>query len=129
MASYGRAFGMKDADCTGPECKFEGPQTTALPGRCTRTPGIIANAEIEELIIQGDINESFYDAGSDSNILVYNDTQWVAFMSQSTMRRRVEYYRSLKFAGYANWAVDLTHWSGDDREPEPQRIDFNVEQR
>ncbi|OJJ04322.1 hypothetical protein ASPVEDRAFT_54512 [Aspergillus versicolor CBS 583.65] len=114
VASYGRAFGMKDADCTGPECKFEGPQSTALPGRCTRTPGIIANAEIEELILQGDINEFFYDAGSDSNILVYNDTQWVAFMSESTMRRRVEYYRSLRFAGYANWAVDLTHWSGDD---------------
>ncbi|KAL4958341.1 glycoside hydrolase superfamily [Aspergillus filifer] len=118
VASYGRAFGMVDADCSGPECKFKGPETGAIPGMCTRTPGIIAIAEIEALIIEGDINESYYDPASDSNILIYNDTQWVAFMSKGTMRRRVEYYRNLKFAGFANWAVDLTHWSGDDVEPE-----------
>ncbi|KAL4920724.1 glycoside hydrolase superfamily [Aspergillus aurantiobrunneus] len=109
VASYGRAFGMTDADCTGPECRFEGPQTAAIPGACTGTPGILAIAEIEALMIEGDINKVYYDPGSDSNILVYNDTQWVAFMSQSTMRRRVEYYRNLNFGGYANWAIDLMH--------------------
>ncbi|KAL4749547.1 hypothetical protein BDW72DRAFT_204710 [Aspergillus terricola var. indicus] len=118
VASYGRAFGMADADCIRPECKFTGPRTAAIPGMCTRTPGIIAIAEIEALMIEGDINESYYDPASDSNILVYNDTQWVGFMSKSTMRRRVERYRDMKFAGFANWAVDLTHWSGDDVEVE-----------
>ncbi|KAL4945992.1 hypothetical protein BDV06DRAFT_218701 [Aspergillus oleicola] len=126
VASYGRAFEMTDADCSQPECKFKGPEMTAIPGMCTRTPGIIAIAEIEALMIEGDINESYYDPASDSNILIYNDTQWVAFMSKGTMRRRVEYYRSLKFAGYANWAVDLTHWSGDDIEPEDQMLEFFV---
>ncbi|KAL5042360.1 hypothetical protein BDW71DRAFT_211300 [Aspergillus fruticulosus] len=122
VASYGRAFGMTDADCIRPECKFTGPQTAAIPGMCTRTPGIIAIAEIEALMIEGDINESFYDPASDSNILVYNDTQWVGFMSKSTMRRRVERYRDMKFAGFANWAVDLTHWSGDDVEVEEANL-------
>ncbi|KAL4932909.1 glycoside hydrolase superfamily [Aspergillus undulatus] len=126
VASYGRAFGMTDADCTEPECKFKGPETAAIPGMCTRTPGVLAIAEIEALMIEGDINESYYDPASDSNVLVYNDTQWVAFMSKNTMRRRVEYYRSLKFGGFANWAVDLTHWSGDDIEPEKQVLDFFV---
>ncbi|KAL4816487.1 glycoside hydrolase superfamily [Aspergillus spinulosporus] len=118
VASYGRTFKMADADCIRPECKFTGPQTAAIPGMCTKTPGIIAIAEIEALMIEGDINESFYDPASDSNILVYNDTQWVGFMSKSTMRRRVERYREMNFAGFANWAVDLTHWSGDDIEVE-----------
>ncbi|KAL4806278.1 glycoside hydrolase superfamily [Aspergillus unguis] len=118
VASYGRAFGMTDADCTGPECRFVGPQTAATPGVCTNTPGILAIAEIEALILEGDVDESYYDRASDSNILVYNRTQWVAFMSKSTLRRRIEYYQSMDFAGFANWAVDLTHWSGDDPEPE-----------
>ncbi|KAL4782104.1 glycoside hydrolase superfamily [Aspergillus varians] len=126
LASYGRVFGMTDADCTTPECKFAGPQTTAIPGVCTRTPGILAIAEIESLIIDGDINVVYYDPDSDSNILVYNETQWVAFMSKNTMRHRVEYYKSMKFAGYANWAVDLTHWNGDDDEPDEHIIDFGA---
>lgn len=118
VASYGRAFGMMDPNCKRPECMFIGPETTAIPGMCTKTPGILAIAEIEALMIEGDIDESYYDRASDSNVLVYNETQWVSFMSKSTMRRRVDYYRSLKFAGFANWAVDLTHWSGDDVEPD-----------
>ncbi|RDW74489.1 uncharacterized protein DSM5745_07151 [Aspergillus mulundensis] len=118
VASYGRAFGMVDPDCTKPECRFTGPRTAAIPGMCTRTPGLLAIAEIEALMIEGDINESYYDAASDSNVLVYNETQWVGFMSKSTMRRRVERYRRMNFAGFANWAVDLTHWSGDDVETE-----------
>ncbi|KAL3475669.1 glycoside hydrolase superfamily [Aspergillus californicus] len=118
VASYGRAFGMTKAGCTWPECTFVGPTTAATPGICTRTPGVLANAEIEELIIEGDINESYYDVGSDSNILVYNDTQWVAYMGKYTTKRRIEYYKRLKFGGYANWAVDLTAWSGDDGDPD-----------
>ncbi|KAI9374889.1 glycoside hydrolase superfamily [Aspergillus egyptiacus] len=114
VASYGRAFGMSEIGCTRPECTFDGPQTTAIPGPCTRTPGILANAEIERIMSEGDINESYYDAGSDSNILVYNDTQWVSYMNESTMRKRAGYYQSLRFAGYVNWAIDLTEWNEDE---------------
>jgi hypothetical protein len=109
---------MSEPGCTGPECTFVGPESTALPGPCTGIVGLISNAEIEDLIIEEDINESYYDPGSDSNILVYNDTQWIAYMSKGTLRRRIQYYKDLKFYGYANWAVDLTHWSGDDGHPE-----------
>ncbi|KAL2843901.1 glycoside hydrolase superfamily [Aspergillus pseudoustus] len=121
VASYGRAFGMSEPGCTAPECTFAGPESTALPGPCTGVVGIISNAEIEDIIIEEDINASYYDPGSDSNILVYNDTQWVAYMSKGTLRRRIQYYKDLKFYGFANWAVDLTHWSGDDGDPEGLR--------
>ncbi|KAL2799896.1 glycoside hydrolase superfamily [Aspergillus keveii] len=118
VASYGRSFTMSEPGCTRPECTFVGPESTALPGPCTGIVGLISNAEIEDLIIEENINESYYDPGSDSNILVYNDTQWIAYMSKGTLRRRIQYYKDLKFYGYANWAVDLTHWSGDDGHPE-----------
>ncbi|KAL4873983.1 hypothetical protein BDV12DRAFT_205395 [Aspergillus spectabilis] len=118
VASYGRSFGMSEPGCVTPECTFDGPQTTALPGICTGTPGVLANAEIEEIIIEGEFDEWYYDSESDSNILVYNETQWVAFLGKGTMRRRVEYYKSLGFAGFANWAIDLTRWTGDDGDPE-----------
>jgi hypothetical protein len=89
-----------------------------MPGICTGTPGVLANAEIEEIIMEGEFDEWYYDSESDSNILVYNETQWVAFLGKGTMRRRVEYYKSLGFAGFANWAIDLMRWTGDDGDPE-----------
>lgn len=46
LASYSRSFGMVDPTCFGPECKFMGPDSIAMPGRCIQTPGYIANAEI-----------------------------------------------------------------------------------
>ncbi|KAL2868080.1 glycoside hydrolase superfamily [Aspergillus lucknowensis] len=116
VASYGRAFGMTEAGCTGPECTFEGPQSAATPGPCTKTPGVLSNAEIEDLIIGNNFNELYYDEASDSEILVYDDTQWVAFMSRGTMARRMERYRDLGFAGTANWAIDLEYRSVDETE-------------
>jgi GH18 family chitinase len=42
IASYGRSFGMVDPSCTGPNCLFNGPASTAEPGPCTRTAGYIS---------------------------------------------------------------------------------------
>ncbi|KAJ5607977.1 class V chitinase [Penicillium hordei] len=67
LASYGRSFGMVDPACFGLECKFTGPDSTAMPGRCTRTPGYIANADIQEWL-QGDQNiTTYFDEVSRSN--------------------------------------------------------------
>ncbi|EMT60851.1 Killer toxin subunits alpha/beta [Fusarium odoratissimum] len=43
----------------------------------------------------------------DSDILVYNDTEWVAYMSDSTKKRRISKYQGLNFGGVTDWAVDL----------------------
>lgn len=42
IAGYGRSFGMVDPSCTGPECLFTGPDSTATPGACTDTAGYIS---------------------------------------------------------------------------------------
>lgn len=38
VASYGRAFGMTDSSCTGPECTYEGPDSTAVAGEVRILP-------------------------------------------------------------------------------------------
>lgn len=38
---------------------------------------------------------------------MYNDTEWVAYMSDSTKKRRISKYQGLNFAGVTDWAVDL----------------------
>jgi chitinase len=107
VTSYGRAFQMTTAGCTDPTCTYTGPQSGASPGECTNTAGYIANAEIAELVTAGGNIKTYVDAGSDSDILVYNNVQWVSYMSEERKQNRTEYYRDLGFGGVADWAVDL----------------------
>lgn len=118
VPSYARSFGMAEENCTGPNCRFTGTRkhSTATPGRCTQTAGIITNAEIMEVLGLEAQETIYYDPGSDSNVVVYNGT-WAAFMDSETMMSRTNYYRSLNFAGTVQWAVDLKEFSGDDGNP------------
>jgi GH18 family chitinase len=54
VSSYGRSFEMVDAGCTGPMCKYTGPDSGATPGKCTNTAGYLANAEIDQIIDSND---------------------------------------------------------------------------
>ena len=116
VASYGRSFKMAEAGCDGPMCKFTGSagESDAYPGRCTNTAGYISNAEIGEIIESGNVNKKWTSAGSD--ILVFNDTEWVAYMNGSIRSDREKLYASYNFAGTTDWAVDLLEFqpgSGD----------------
>ncbi|KAJ7660100.1 glycoside hydrolase superfamily [Mycena polygramma] len=106
VASYGRAFKMTTAGCTGPMCTFTGPASGATPGSCTQTAGYIANAEIEKIIAAGGVQTS-HDTASDSDILVYNSVQWVGYMSNTTKASRTSVYKGLNMGGTSDWAVDL----------------------
>ncbi|KAL3952701.1 hypothetical protein ACCO45_012644 [Purpureocillium lilacinum] len=130
VASYGRSFKMAEAGCTGPTCKFTGSPrvSNAAKGRCTDTAGYISNAEIGEIITGGKVTKQWKEAGS--NLLVYNDTEWVAYMDDSTKTARRTYYTWLNFAGTSDWAVDLQDFmdgSGGDDYPDDYEpfIDLN----
>lgn len=112
VSSYGRSFGMADPSCTGPECHFTGTRThsTASLGRCTKTAGIIADAEIYELIKHG--AQSWHDDASDSDMVVYNTDSWAAYMNKQTKSSRVTGYGLYNFGGSVDWAVDLENFSG-----------------
>ncbi|POR39554.1 Killer toxin subunits alpha/beta [Tolypocladium paradoxum] len=125
VASYGRSFQMTKAGCTGPQCGFTGPQSTAKEGRCTDTRGYISNAEIDEIIISGSPGgkragavQQFTDDDSGSQILVYDDTNWVAYMDDGNKAARKAKWTGLNFAGTTDWAVDLATFTPGDNNPQ-----------
>lgn len=62
-------------------------------------------------------NTTYFDQGSDSNVIVWNDT-WAAFMDDDTKASRENYYKGFNFVGTAEWAIDLKQFSGDDGDPD-----------
>ncbi|KAI1770463.1 putative glycosyl hydrolase, family 18 [Hypoxylon cercidicola] len=110
VTSYGRSFKMAMAGCDSETCLFTGTNrvSNAFPGRCTGTGGYISNAEIDEIIQSGKVNRQWEKEGS--NMLVYNDTEWVAYMSDDMKASRTEFYDSYNFGGTTDWAVDLQYF-------------------
>ncbi|KAL6161323.1 hypothetical protein ACJBU6_00443 [Exserohilum turcicum] len=117
VSSYGRSFKMAQAGCDSESCLFTGsPRVSdAYKGRCTNTSGYISNAEIQEIINTGSLNKKYTNEGS--NIMVFNHTEWVAWMDDDMKGSRSKFYDSYNFAGTTDWAVDLQDWHGAD-EPE-----------
>lgn len=115
VSSYGRSFKMAKADCSGPSCTFLGTRNSSVAkaGACTQTSGYIADAEIRQIKNIMDMGwsdakyVSKYDSASDSDIFIYNNDEWVAWMDVETKKRRTTLYKSLGFAGTSDWAVDL----------------------
>ncbi|KAK3317910.1 killer toxin alpha/beta [Apodospora peruviana] len=127
-SSYGRSFKMAQADCPGPKCTFLGDRlnSPAKKGRCTDTAGYISNAEIYEIISSKETDfdnpdvdigipvKSFHDFDSNSDILIYDNTEWVAYMTETTKSTRRDTWKGLNFAGTIDWAVDLQSFTLDD---------------
>src|SRR5262245_38778491 len=82
VTSYGRSFQMADPQCWDPQCFFTGgPEeggSGASKGRCTDTAGYISNAELREK--EADGARVWFDDSSDSNMMIYDDDTWVAYM-------------------------------------------------
>ncbi|KAK9424269.1 hypothetical protein SUNI508_03757 [Seiridium unicorne] len=108
-SSYGRSYRMAEAGCTSSSCTYLGAYdvSQATPGRCTNSAGYIANAEINEIISgNGDIT-TWHDDTTGSDFLVYNTTDWVAYMTDDTKAKRRTTWEGLNFGGTVDWAVDL----------------------
>lgn len=110
---------MSDPGCTGPDCTFRGPSSGAQPGNCTGkllvnfkstrseffglgTPGYLSNTEIYAIINSGVSIQQFM-ADEASDILVYDNDNWVAWMKGSTYDTRSQWAQSLGFAGTSDW--------------------------
>ncbi|KFY72524.1 hypothetical protein V499_07337 [Pseudogymnoascus sp. VKM F-103] len=103
VTSYGRSFQMADPSCTGPNCLFTGDRTTsyARKGRCTKTGGYLANAELNEIG-----GRTWMDVESDSKIMVDGDL-WVSYMDNDLKNKRTQLYQRYNLGGTSDWAVDL----------------------
>jgi hypothetical protein len=71
----------------------------------------LSNAEILEIIADrrrsGRVNANYIDPDSHTNILVYDDTQWVGWMDDNVKASRTNIYKNFMFGGTADWATDL----------------------
>jgi chitinase len=112
VTSYGRAFQMTTPGCVDAWCTYTGPVSGATPGQCTGTAGYLANAEIYDIINNG--GTFTYNDDSFSNILVYNSTQWVAYMNENNKGLRTSLFQSYHLGGTTDWAVDLQADYGPD---------------
>lgn len=134
VTSYGRSFQMAQPGCWGPSCHFTGDRLTsfATPGRCTDTSGYIADAEINEIINGGGNGISargsrvvtrYIDTASHSDILVYDNDQWVSYMSEESKEIRAAVYASLGMGGLIDWASDMQVFN----DPPPPSKSWNEE--
>ncbi|KAJ7161200.1 glycoside hydrolase family 18 protein [Mycena filopes] len=118
IAGYGRSFGMVDPSCTGPACLFTGPNSTAEEGPCTGTAGYISQAELNAItsgtssnkLLQRNDFKMWYDKDSDSDMMMFGNGTWVAYMSAATKASRISKYTGHGFAGAVEWAVDLVQF-------------------
>jgi chitinase len=110
VASYARSFQMSEAGCYGVDCYFTGPESGADPGPCTDTAGYISNVELSAIADDTSVY-TYIDIDSNSNIMVWDDTQWAGFMDTSIKDSRRELYNGMNFLGTADWAIDLLNGS------------------
>lgn len=113
VSSYGRSFQMNTPGCWTEQCTYTGPDSGAYPGRCTNTSGYISDYEIGLILKQNPSVQKQWDAGSYSNIVVFNNTQWVAYMDADNKDTRKALFPGFAFLGSADWAVDLQSETGD----------------
>ncbi|KAJ4996364.1 Killer toxin subunits alpha/beta 6 [Colletotrichum sp. SAR 10_66] len=105
VSSYGRSFKMRDASCSGPFCTYTGKESGAAKGTCTGTGGYISNGEINEIIAEGRVKKKWTDE-TESDYLLHDDGEWVAYMDDANKQARIAKYRSLNFGRSTDWAVD-----------------------
>ncbi|KAJ6024917.1 hypothetical protein N7540_005714 [Penicillium herquei] len=102
VSSYGRSFEMTTAGCYESDCTWD---AAGAAGECTETAGYISNAEINN-ILESDTSSELY-SDNITDIMVYNSTQWVGYMTNATKVKRQAYYETWNFGGTAEWAIDL----------------------
>jgi hypothetical protein len=114
VTSYGRSFAMADASCYTEQCFFTGTaaQSTAAEGPCTGTAGYISDAEIKDIINDPSrVNQNYIDTTSNTNVLVYDNIQWVGWMSPEIKTSRRNLYQGLNMGGTTDWATDLEDYN------------------
>ncbi|KAJ8120461.1 hypothetical protein ONZ43_g2835 [Nemania bipapillata] len=107
MPLYGRSFEMSQAGCYTEMCTFTGPDSGATPGSCTDTAGYISNWEIQQILDNPGNNAQRYFSTTAGDILVYNGTQYISYLTTATYNSWLAWIQSLHFGGTSDWAMDL----------------------
>ncbi|KAI8966243.1 class 5 chitinase 1 [Daldinia sp. FL1419] len=104
---YGRSFKMSQPGCYTELCTFTGPDSGAIEGKCTDTAGYISNWEIQQILETPGNDAQQYFSNVAGDIVVYNGTQYISYMTTATYNSRLQWAQSLNFGGVSDWALDL----------------------
>ncbi|KAJ2567329.1 hypothetical protein IW140_004542 [Coemansia sp. RSA 1813] len=112
LAAYGRSFQQSDPSCSGPNCTFTGTTSLskATPGPCTGTAGYLALAEINRIRGTNRMRDEYVDA--DSQIMLYDTDQWVAFNTPEQLDKREQLAINMNLGGTVMWAIDISDDNG-----------------
>ncbi|KAJ1800028.1 hypothetical protein LPJ59_001405 [Coemansia sp. RSA 2399] len=113
LAGYGRSFQQSDPSCYGPSCTFTGTRNVshATPGPCTNTSGYLSLAEINRIRGTTRVRNEYTDAGS--QIMLYDNDQWIAFNTPDQLDKREQLARNMNLGGTVLWAIDLDGSNGE----------------
>nr|CAC34265.1 hypothetical protein [Schwanniomyces etchellsii] len=114
VANYARTYKLKDNNCNKYGCDFTGPESNAITGDITRTPGIMTENEL--LAIDKSTRTRWSDTDSHCDIMTYEDnTNWAAWMKSSERTNLINWYKDIGLGGSALWAVnyDITKANED----------------
>lgn len=70
---------------------------------------------------------SYFDDDSNSNILVYDDTKWIAWMDDETKVIRGVLYQIYNFGDISDWAVNLDRYGGDGSPDPDEDPDYGLD--
>lgn len=120
---------MAATGCYTENCLYTGSagQSNAQMGPCTGVAGYISDAEIKDILKSGRVNQNYVDGRSNSNILIYNDRQWISWMSPDAKASRKRLYQSLAMGGTSDWASDLEDYSQPPASNSWPDFIFNIE--
>jgi GH18 family chitinase len=113
LASYANGYRMTNAACSNPadsSCTYL--DESAISGRCLSDHSQLTLGEIKGIVKANKPGTStMYNAASDSNILVLNNTdgnpEWYGYMDEKTMEGRRKTYASWGALGSAEWTVTM----------------------
>jgi hypothetical protein len=87
---------------SGDMCTFTCSASGATPVPCTGVASHISDAEIKQIAGSNRVNYNFLGPGGQTNILVYDNVQWVGWVGPTTKAPRVSLYQGLNMGGVSD---------------------------
>ncbi|RMZ76859.1 hypothetical protein DV738_g4696, partial [Chaetothyriales sp. CBS 135597] len=102
LGFYGRSFTLKDSSCNKPGCAFS---SGAKAGACTKTSGVLSNAEIQRIIKDKDLTPVL-DRQAGIKYINWDGDQWVSYDDAETLKMKKDLANKLCLGGTMVWALD-----------------------
>ncbi|GAB7324295.1 hypothetical protein MBLNU13_g08263t1 [Cladosporium sp. NU13] len=104
LAWYGRSFTLSERNCTTPNgiCEFSG---AGMAGPCSEYKGTLNLREIQDVVSDGKLSPTL-DEKAGVKFVAYNETQWVSFDDEETMRLKQKFANERCLGGTKVWAMD-----------------------